>query len=118
MFMGQSMNTVNDPMAELAMSKKAFIKQKIELFEMFTGCETPNRYHVYTQNGQGQWSYLFKCKEKSGWCERNCLSSDSRPFDLGVKHIGNQNDVMNDDYTNSFATFNRPYKCTCCCLAR
>jgi hypothetical protein len=27
---------------------------------------------------------LFKCKEKSGFCSRLCLSGECRPFDMKV----------------------------------
>jgi hypothetical protein len=112
------MSLVQDPMQELARSQKVYVKQKIELLEMLTGCETPNRYHVYSMGQNGQWSYLFKCKEQSGWCMRNCISSNSRAFNLCVKHVNSPSDFTVDDYSNSFAIFERPYKCTCCCLDR
>jgi hypothetical protein len=116
--MGMNMTLVQDPMQELANSTKCYIKQKIELLEMLTGCETANRYNVYSQNSTGHWSYLFKCKEQSGWCVRNCISSESRPFNLCVKHVNSPQDFTLEDYSHSIANFERPYKCTCCCLAR
>ena len=112
------MSLVQDPMQELATSQKVYVKQKIELLEMLTGCETPNRYHVYSLGQNNQWSYLFKCKELSGWCMRNCISSNSRAFNLCVKHVSSPTDFTIDDYSNSYAVFERPYKCTCCCLDR
>jgi hypothetical protein len=36
-----------DPMFQLSQAKTAVIKQQVELFELITGCETQNRYHVY-----------------------------------------------------------------------
>lgn len=68
------MKFVSDPLAELATAKSAFIRQKIELFEIMTGCETPNRYHVSVTNGNNETVYLFKAREDSGWCTRNCVS--------------------------------------------
>lgn len=63
-----------DPMAHLSQAKSAIIKQEIELLEVMTGCEQKNRYHVYIQTHSGEFVYLFKCKEESGWCVRNCLT--------------------------------------------
>ena len=120
MCMGIQMNLITDPLVELSMSRNVYIKQEIELFEIITGCETKNRYHVYTKNLNGQWTYLFKCKEESGWCARNCINSDSRPFKLKVKHVANGNNMIENDFTDSstYAVFERPFKCTCLCLDR
>jgi hypothetical protein len=119
MFLNCQMNLVTDPLAELASMKSVFVKQQIELLEIITGCETPNRYHVYGKNLNGWWSYLFKCKEESSWCERNCCYSEVRPFKMKVKHVINQQQFteMGDD-TKLFAIFDRPFKCTCLCLDR
>lgn len=61
-----------DPLQILAQASTAIVKQQIELLEILSGCETANRYHVYVKLQNGQMVYLFKCKEKSGWCVRNC----------------------------------------------
>jgi hypothetical protein len=50
----------------------AFIKQKMELLEIITGCETKNRYKVYVRYPDGSNCYLFKAKEDSDCCERLC----------------------------------------------
>jgi len=60
-------------MSSLENAEGAFIKQKIELFEAFTGCETKNSYNVFLRFANNEYAYVFKCKEKSGCCERNCL---------------------------------------------
>jgi len=54
-----------------------FIKQKFELLEAITGCETENKYEVFAADKDGDKKkklILFKCKEKSGCCERQFLS--------------------------------------------
>ena len=61
-----------DPFQILQRSKFAFVQQEIELIEVLTGCETPNKYHVYVVTDTGEQVYIFKCKEKSNWCQRNC----------------------------------------------
>jgi hypothetical protein len=37
---------------------------------------------------------------------------------MRVKHINNAGDMMLEDYSSYYALFERPFKCTCCCLAR
>jgi len=114
-----SFNFVVNPLDELANAQYAFIEQQVSLTEVLTGCETQNRFHVVITTYSGQNIYLFKCKEMSDWCDRNCLSPDMRPFQMYVKHIQNMSDYsMVTDFMNPFVIFNRPYKCTCCCLAR
>ena len=109
-----------DPLDILARADKAFIKQKVELLEVFTGCETKNRYHVYIHTTLNENIYLFKCKESSGWCMRNCCASESRAFNMKVKHMQNEGEFRNDQYDDQkkYAEFNRPFKCTCFCLSR
>ena len=109
---------VQDPMIELANSIKAVIHQQVEIFEMISGCETANRYHVFVQNAQGMSQYLFKCKEESGWCMRNCCPSSGREFNMKLKHINMANQLNSNDFQNTYANLFKPFKCTCCCLAR
>jgi hypothetical protein len=118
MLMGVPMFLVLDPLLELATISSVFIKQEINIFEVLTGCETKSRFHVYARTQFG-YKYLFKCKEESGWCERNCLLSSSRPFKMKIKHVAAL-DQFGNDFSDSatFAEFNRPYKCTCFCLQR
>jgi hypothetical protein len=62
-----------DPLEELKHATQAIIKQKLEIFEIISGCETQNRYYVYTKDPQtGNKNVLFKCKEESGCCMRFC----------------------------------------------
>ena len=107
-----------DPLTVLSQAKSAVIKQQIELLEIFTGCETNNRYHVYITTNSGEFVYLFKCKEESSWCDKNCCSSESRPFSMKMRHVNNQADYFAEDYSNYFAIAERPFKCTCCYFER
>lgn len=54
---------------------RIFIKQKLEMLEMLTGCETENRYKVFAANQKLEkfGEPIFKCKEKSSFTARNCL---------------------------------------------
>jgi hypothetical protein len=113
------MRFINDPMEELRNAKSAKIVQQIELFEMFTGCETKNRYHVSVKDANKNQTYLFKCKEESGCCVRNFCSSEDRPFDLRVKHILSEEESKKKDLDKvDYAILERPFKCSCFCLAR
>ena len=90
------------------------IKQKVELLEAMTGCETENRYHVYgydpaTQQKKAQ---IFKCKEKSDCCSRQCLSGACRPFEMTISTL-----KANGEY-EPFLKLERPCMCTFLCFNR
>lgn len=107
----------SDPMVLLAESQVCYVKQQVCMMELVSGCDTQNVYDVYSRNSKGQIVFLFKCKEKSGCCERQYCRGDSRPFKMHVKHVQN-NGIMDPDMMEDFAVFDRPYKCTCLCLER
>ena len=46
-YRGELMKLVPDALNELMEAKEVVVEQKIELMEVLTGCETPNRYNVY-----------------------------------------------------------------------
>lgn len=94
-----------------------FIKQKFEKIEAFTGYETENKYYVHALDHSGNKSgpKLFKCKEQSGACARQCLSGACRPFEMNISTIIRQH---GDDSTEPFIHLSRPCKCTCLCLDR
>ena len=107
--------TVN-PLADLNSMSSVLIRQQPEYLEAITGCETPNRYHVFglTQSG---YTYLFKCSEISGWFMRNCCPSSARSFDMEIKHIASLGQ-FNANLSKNFATAIRPFTCTFFCLNR
>ncbi len=92
------------------------IKQKMEMLEVITGCETENKYHVFALNNAGtkKGKRLFKCKERSSFCARQCLSGDCRPFimDITTPVRGD------DDGYEPFLRLERPCKFTCLCFER
>ena len=65
-----------------------FVSQKMDLLEVMTGCEMPNKYYVSEYDSlQGKKGVpLFKCKEMSGFCERQFCTGDARPLDVEVRH--------------------------------
>ncbi len=107
---------VTDPMADLINSVSAEVRQKVELGEIISGCETPNQYYVFTKDYEGNKKYLFKAKEESSCCSRNCASGDSRSFKLHLRKIGYTSQMM--EKKEDFVIFDRPSKCTCCCCDR
>jgi hypothetical protein len=112
------MNFCQNPIEQLKYTKKAMIMQQMEMLEIISGIETNNRYHVYTENDTGEYTYLFKCKEESGVCERSCCNGDSRNFNMKIKHIDKQEDFYVEDFSTYYALLDRPFKCTCFCLDR
>lgn len=112
---GELMELVHNPIEELEFCTEVFLEQKIEVLEVLTGCETPNRYHVYFVNKQGQKKYLFKCKEESTWGCRNCCPSNSRAFEMKMIHISSTKAA---EYKKTIANISRPFTCSCCCCVR
>jgi len=93
-----------------------FIKQKLELAEVMTGCEVGNVYYVFPMNKDGdkKGHKLFKCKEKSSCCAKQCMSGDCRPFQLKVNLEDESEELDNEP----FLLLDRPCKCTCYCFNR
>ena len=108
---------VQDPLAELGNCTGVTIRQQPDYFEALTGCEQANKYHVIGQTPQGQ-IYLFKCKEKSGWCMRNLCLSSQREFDMDFYHIPSEIELSNKNYPQAIITAYKPFKCTICCICR
>ena len=64
-FGGIQYNFVEDPLTELANSVGTVIYQQINMMEIISGYKLPNTYHVLVQDSNGQYKYLFKCKEEN-----------------------------------------------------
>lgn len=66
-----------------------FVKQKMDWFEAFSGCERPNEYYVYqrhpSKSEKKKGPKIFKYKEISECCERQFCKGDCKPFDMKVK---------------------------------
>ncbi len=115
-YRGELMKLVPNALQEIMEAKEVVVEQKIELMEVLTGCETPNRYNVYLLDRTKQKKFLFKCKEESNWFCRNCLPSSYRSFYLKMTHIISSN--KKTDYKKSIADFERPFRFTCFCCCR
>ena len=108
---------VQDPLTELGNCNEVTVRQQPDYYEALTGCEQANKYHVIGRNPQGQ-IYLFKCKEKSGWCMRNLCLSSQREFNMDFYHIPSELELSNRNYPQAFITAYKPFKCTICCICR
>ena len=108
---------VPDPMTELALSTGVLIRQEAQVFEQITGCESPNRYYVFSQSPQGGMKLLFKCKEYSECCMRNCCPASTREINMVIKHIATAAN-LDENFSAPFVDVKKPFKCTCCCLER
>ena len=114
-FTGIQYSFVADPMQELAEAKSVLIRQLPQFGEQYTGCESPNRYYVFSHTFEG-YKLLFMCKEISSCCMRNCCRAEQRGFHMIIKHVNNVYGFANFD--THFATLIKPCKCTCCCCNR
>lgn len=94
-----------------------YVKQKTEWLEIFSGCETENIYKVYAcdVSGRKEGHPLFKCLEKSGCVERQCLPGDCRNFSLEVAH-DSEGRLGLDGHI--FIEIKRPFKFTFFCFQR
>lgn len=105
-----------NPLEEIGQAVTATVKQQIELFEMFTGCQTRNRYHIFITNRAGVQTYLFKGKESSNCCQRNCYPPGFRPYEMRLRHMSSSD--SKDDFSGYYAKFEKPCKLACCCFCR
>ena len=115
-YRGELMKLVPDALSELVKAREVVVEQKIELMEVLTGCETPNRYNVFLVDKERQKTFLFKCKESSNCFCRNCVPSSNRSFYLKMHHIISSN--KNTDYKHTIADFERDFMFTCFCCCR
>ena len=106
---------VTDPMAELNSCTSVIIKQQPELLELIAGCETANRYHVLGVCN-GVYKYLFKCHERSSFCQRNCCPSHIREFNMDMYHATSV--PLAGNISGKFANLFKPFKCSCLCCNR
>jgi len=84
------------------------VKQKFEMLEALTGYEQANEYKVYDEAG----TTLFKCNEKSDWCQRQCCPGGCREYDYTIKMETGPYDDM------EFLHAVREFSCTICCFNR
>jgi hypothetical protein len=91
-----------------------FIKQKPQYLEAMTGIEQENVYYVHGSDKQGDKDgfKLLKAKEKSGWCSRNCLPADIRPFKIKVEH------ELYPKNGQNFLSMDKEFRCACLCFNR
>ena len=93
-----------------------FVKQKLDLTEVITGCETENKYYVYEKKAdkiKKKGKKLWKCKEKSGCYSRNCLSPVCREFKMKIENLAD-----NEEQTEDCMILEKPCTCTCFCCNR
>ena len=107
---------IQDPFTEIAQSRTAIIRQETALLERLTGCVTQNKYHVFLSTPYGL-KYAFKCSERSDGCARCCLSANSRPLQIIMKHVISLQEY-NSDLAKIFINIDKPCKCACCCFCR
>ncbi|KAF0290501.1 Phospholipid scramblase 2 [Amphibalanus amphitrite] len=87
-------------LAYLSQVDQLLVQQQMELCEIFSGCETNNRYIISNTLGQ----QVFSGREDTNWCTRQCCGP-IRPFDIQVQD-GSEREVL---------TLRRPLRCQGCC---
>lgn len=91
-----------------------YIKQKFELIEMVNqGYEAPNKYYVYALDSDGskKGKKILKCKEKTGYCQRNCVSQECRGIQMKVVNLKSEDE-------DTVLKMNKECQCTIQCINR
>ena len=113
-FKGEKMKLLFSPLDYLKNINSLIIEQKLDILEIVSGCENPNKYHIYTPSPKGEKKYLFKCYEISTCCYRNFCPSNSRKFDLIIEYPIKFN-IKN---SKKIAFLSKNFNCkllNCCC---
>lgn len=81
-----------------------------------SGCVPPSTFKIYPlgKDGEKRGRALFKAREESGCCNRQCLTADCRPFIMKVKLEDDDEELDNEN----FLLIDRPCKCTWYCFNR
>ena len=103
-----------DPMKELNQCTGAIIRQEIEMFEVYSGCETQNRYQVFIQSPMGI-KYAFQWNESSGCCSRCCCSNDCRSLNIEIRHMTTGCE-FDSDLAKIYSRAEKPCAMGCCCF--
>ena len=67
------MKMVEDPLNELSNAISAVVKQQLDISDVLKGEEIKNRYHVYIKTINKEITYLFKGREETSFCYKNCI---------------------------------------------
>lgn len=113
---GQGVVMSNHPLDDLAMATSCKINQRFDFLEAFTCCENRSVFDIVAVDGNGVYKYLFKAKEESDWCIRNCCPSNARSFKMNIYHV--VYGPYGETAKRLFAQFDRPWTCTFYCLGR
>jgi len=67
-----------------------------------------------SKDGEKKGKKLFKAKEKSSFCAKQCMSGDCRPFKVKINLCDDSEELDNEP----FLLLDRPCKCTYYCFNR
>jgi len=81
-----------------------------------SGCVPPLQFKIYPlgKDGEKKGHALFKAREESGCCTRQCMGGDCRPFVMKVKLDDESEELDNEP----FLLIDRECKCTFLCFNR
>ena len=117
-FEGLLYEYADDPLIALENFSSVLIKQKPNLLNAITGCQSSNRFHVIGKTNENQLKYLFKCKEYTSCFIKNFCNVNNRSFKMKIKHIANEYDFVEDFDDNSFISLIREHKYNFSCENR
>ena len=108
---------VKDPMAELAQSTGAILRQYPDYIGASEGVSSPNRYDLFLASPMGL-KYAFKINELSTGCARCCCVADCRECDLLLQHIISYSAYSSGDAAKTVIRVHKPCEYSYCCLCR
>jgi Scramblase len=83
---------------KLMENKGVYVKQKLDMLEVMTGCERNNRYDIYglKESGKKKGKKLFKAKEKTPFCQRQFCAPAWREFKMKITSKASHEDDSKD----------------------
>jgi len=89
-----------------------YIEQKLKPNEVIVGGENKYMYHVHPLNRKEDAPPLplFKCREKTDFCQRRCLPNACKPFKMEISMLYETEGSIKYE---SYLHLERPCKCAC-----
>ena len=99
-----NMNPLKDPISSLEICKDVYIKQTVEWRDLVSGCDSKFCFIIFSESNN-TFNFLFKVKDHSGFCMRNCCCCNHRSYNI----------ILSSSFPKNVVTYIRPYKCICFC---
>jgi len=105
-------NSMTTGFQRLDLEDGIYIEQKLKPNEVIVGGENKYMYHVHPLNRKEDAPPLplFKCKERTDFCQRRCLPDSCKPFKMEISMLYETEGSIKYE---SYLHLERPCKCAC-----